>query len=69
MRIESRHYIRSLEGLGSNSQVLGAEIIMHSFTVNCDTFSNEQNVVVVVPATSVEATYSETMLALSLSTY
>ena len=41
---------------------------MHSFTVNCDTFSNEENVEVVVPVTSVEATCSEAMLALSFST-
>ena len=37
-RIESRHSIRSLEGMGSSSHDLGAEIIMHSFTVNCDTY-------------------------------
>ena len=41
---------------------------MHSFTVNCDTFSNEEKVAVVVPATSDEATCSEAMLALSFST-
>ena len=40
-RIESRHYIKSLEGMGSSSHDLGAVIGMHSFTVNCDTFSNE----------------------------
>ena len=39
-RIESIHYIKSLEGMGSSSHDLGAELIMHSFTVNCDTFSN-----------------------------
>ena len=38
------------------------------FTVNCDTFSNEEKVAVVVPATSVEVTCSEAMLTLSLST-
>ena len=38
--IESRHSIKSLEGIGSSSHDLGAEIRMHSFTVNCDTFSN-----------------------------
>ena len=37
-RVESRHAIKSLEGIGSSSYDLGAEIIMHSFTVNCDTF-------------------------------
>ena len=38
-RIESRHSIKSLEGMGSSSHDLGAELRMHSFTVNCDTFS------------------------------
>ena len=38
--IESRHSIKSLEGMGSSSHDLGAELRMHSFTVNCDTFSN-----------------------------
>ena len=37
-RIESRHSINSLEGMGSSSHYLGAELRMHSFTVNCDTF-------------------------------
>ena len=41
-RIESRHSTNSLEGMGSSSLDLGAEIRMHSFTVNCDTFSNEE---------------------------
>ena len=41
-RIESRHSIKSLEGMGSSSHDLGAELRMHSFTVNCDTFSNEE---------------------------
>ena len=41
---------------------------MHSFTVNCDNFSNEVKVATVVPVTSVELTYSEAMLALSFST-
>ena len=36
-RIESRHSIKSLEGMGSSSHDLGAELRMHSFTVNCDT--------------------------------
>ena len=67
-RIESRHSIKSLEGIGSSSHDLGAELRMHSFTVNCDTFSNEERVVAVVPITSVEVTCSEAMLALSFST-
>ena len=37
-RIESRHSTMSLEGMGSSSLDLGAEIRMHSFTVNCETF-------------------------------
>ena len=41
---------------------------MHSFTVNCDTFSNEEKVAAVVPVTSVEVTCSEAMLALSFAT-
>ena len=67
-RIESRHSIKSLEGMGSRSHDLGAELLMHSFTVNCDTFSNEKKVAVVVPVTSAEVTVSEAMLALSFST-
>ena len=60
--------IKSLEGMGSSSHCLGAELRMHSFTANCDTFSNEDKVVEVVPITSVEVTCSEAMLALSFST-
>ena len=67
-RIESRHSIKSLEGLGSSSHDFGAELRMHSFTVNCDAFSNEEKVAVVVLVTSVEVTCSEAMLALSFST-
>ena len=66
--IESRHSINSLEGMGSSSHDLVAELRMHSFTVNCDTFSNEEKVAAVVPVTSVEVTCSEAMLALSFST-
>ena len=58
-RIQSRHSIKSLEGIGSSSHDLGAELRMHSFTVNCDTFSNEEKVAAVVPVTSVEVTCSE----------
>ena len=39
-RINSIHSIKSLEVLGSSSHDLGAELGMHYFTVNCDTFSN-----------------------------
>ena len=67
-RIESRHAIKSLEGVGSSSHDLGAELIMHSYTVNCDTFSNEEKVAAVITVKSVEVTCSEAMLALSFST-
>ena len=67
-RIKSRHSTKSLEGMGSISHDIGAEIRMHSFTVNCETFSNEEKVAVVVPVTTVEVTCSEAMLALSFST-
>ena len=66
--MESRHSIKSLEGMGSRSHDLGAELRMHSFTVNCDTFSNEEKVAGVVPVTSVEVTCSEAMIALRFST-
>ena len=55
--------------MGSSSHDLGAELIMYPFTVNCDTFSNEEKVAAVVPVTSVEVTCSEAMLALSFSTF
>ena len=67
-RIESRHSIKSLEGMGSSSHDLGAKLRLHSFTVNCNTFSNEEKVAAVDPVTSVEVTCSEAMLALSFST-
>ena len=67
-RIEPRHSTKSLEGMGSSSHELGAELRMHSFTVNCDNFSNEEKVEVVVPVTSVEVTCSEAMFALCFST-
>ena len=60
--------IKSLEGMGSSSHDLGAELRMHSITVNCDTFSNEEKVAAVVPVTNVEVSCSEAMLALSFYT-
>ena len=63
-RIESRYSIKSLEGMRSSSHDLGAEIRMHSFTVNCDTFSNEEKVAAVVPVISVEVACSEAMFNL-----
>ena len=68
-RIESRHSIKCLEGMAASSNDLGAEIRMHSFTVNCDTCSNEEKDAAVVPVTSVEATCSEAMLALNFFTF
>ena len=52
------------------SNDLGAELRMHSLTLECDTFSNEEKVSVVVPVTSVEVelTASEAMRAISFST-
>ena len=67
-RIESSHFIKTLEGMGSSLHDLGAELGMHSFTVNCDTFLNEDKVAAVVPVRSVEVTCSEAMLALSFCT-
>ena len=65
-RKESMHSIKNLDGMGSHD--LGAEIRMHSFTINCDTFSNKEKIAAVVPLTSVEVTCSEAVLALSFST-
>ena len=57
--------------MGSSSHDIGAELRMHSFTVNCDTFSNEEKVAAVVaavvPVTNVEVACSEAMLALCFS--
>ena len=50
------------------SNDLGAELRMHSLTVDCDTFSTEVKVAIVIPVTSVEVTGAEAMLALSFST-
>ena len=66
--IQSRHSIKSLEGMGSSSHDLGAELRMHSFAVNCETFLNEEKVAAVVPVANVEVTCSEAMLALCFST-
>ena len=41
---------------------------MHSITLNCDTYSNEEKDAAVVPVTCVEATCSDAMLDLSFST-
>ena len=66
--IESRLSIKSLDGMRSTSHDVGAELRMHSITVNCETFSNEEKIAVVVPVTSVDVIYSEVMFALSFST-
>ena len=68
-RIESRHSIKSLEGMGSSSNDLGAELRMHSFTINCDSFTNEEKFAAIVPVASVEVTCSEAMLAQSFTTW
>ena len=67
-RIESRHYIKSLEEAGSMSRYLAAELIMYSMAVDCDDISNEEKVAVVVPVTSDEVTGTEAMLAQCFST-
>ena len=54
--------------MGSRSHDIGAELRMHSFAVNCNTFSNEEKVAVAVPVTNVEVTCPEAMLALSFTT-
>ena len=54
--------------MGSRLHDLRAELRMHSFTNDCDTFSNEEKVAAVVTVTSVEVTCSEAMLALGFST-
>ena len=41
-KVESRHSIKSLDGKGSRSHDSGAELRMHSLTVDCDTFSHEK---------------------------
>ena len=56
----------SLEGIGSRSHGLVAELIMHSFTVDCDNFLNKEKVAVVVSVTSVEVIGYEACLALAL---
>ena len=54
-RIESRHSIKAFEEMGSRSPDLGVEVRMHSLTVDCDTFSNEEKASLVVPVTRVDA--------------
>ena len=66
-RIESRHSIKSLEGMRSRSHNIGVEIRMHSFNVNCDTFSIDEKVAVVVTVKSIFNTCSVAMLALSFT--
>ena len=52
-----------------NKYDLGAELLIHYLTVDCDTSSNDEKVAAVVPVTSVEfeVTVSEAMLVLSFS--
>ena len=51
--------------MGSRSHDIGAELRMHYFTVDCDTFTNEEKVAVVVPVASIDVSCSE---AVSFST-
>ena len=67
-KIDSRYSINSSKRMGSSSHDLGAEIRMHFFTVNGDTFSNEEKVTAGFPVTSDEVTCADAMLALSFST-
>ena len=53
-RMESRHSIKSLEGMRPRSYDLWAVLKMHSMTANCYTFSNEENVAEAVLLTFVE---------------
>ena len=68
--LESRHSIKSLDAIGSMSHDIRAELRMHSLTMACDTFSNEEKVAEVVQVISVEdeITGRQGMLALGLST-
>ena len=50
--------------MASRSHDLG-ELRMHYFTVDCDTFSNEDKVAAIVSVTSAEIKCSEAMLVLS----
>ena len=67
-RRENRHFIKSLEEMGSSSHDLGTELSMHYFTLNIDTISNGEEVAAVVPVSSIEVACSEAMLALCFST-
>ena len=49
--------------MGLRSHDVGAELRMHSFSVDCDTFLDEEKFAVVVPVTSAELTGSEGILA------
>ena len=46
-RTESRHFIKSFGGMGLSSHDR-ADLRMHSFTVNCDTFANKEKNAAVV---------------------
>ena len=63
-RIESKYHIMRLEGMGSTSHDLGAELEMHPLTANCDTILDKKKVAIVALVTSVrfEATVSKQCL-------
>ena len=65
-RIESNHSIKSFEGMGSRTHNLGTESRMHSLTVDCDTFSNEEKVAVAVLVTSVELEVTGSVIMLAV---
>ena len=67
-RIESRHSIKCLAGMGSRSHDLRAKLRILSFTLNRDSFSNEEKVAVVVSVKYFEVTFTEAMLAISFIT-
>ena len=59
-----------MKRIRSRSRDVGAEIRIHSFTVDCDTFSNEVKIEVVVLVTSeeVDVKGSKAMFATWIST-
>ena len=52
--IESRHSIKCLEGMGSGSHDIEAELRMYAFTFDCNIFLDEESVAVVIPVTCVD---------------
>ena len=69
-KIESRHSMKSLKGMGSRSNDLGIELRIPTLSVDSETHSCEEKVAVVVTLRSVEESVTETdhkaMFALSV---